>query len=621
MKKIILSLILCVLCNGALLAQVQYKTTTLQCPLSGTVHIQNCTDTFLAQVRNLDIHEPDESAEYEALMRIKTVQQKKYPYKTNAHKALKTTAPLAAPTVSLSFVADSNSGTPPDNYLAVSKNNTCVSVMNSFISVLDGNTGIMTKRTGLKTMSLPVGLNNFMNDYRYDPKIIYDPLEDKFICIMLNGVNAANYIVIGFSQSNDPKGNWNFYKFYGDYKGDTTWFDYPAITISKNEFYFTGNKLGFNTSWQAGFKNSVIYQIKKADGYAGQTLNYKIWDSIYYQGKPIRNLHPVKNGSSISAATPYFLSNRNFATQNDTVFLIRLTDTLNSANASIQINPLKSNLAYGVAADGRQKDTAYSLATNDARILGAFKEVDEIQFVNTSINPSNGAASIYHGTIQQVSSNPSIQAQLLSIDSLDMAYPNISYFGVNNGNIVSVINCNYSGPRTFAGMHALISKSGQYSDWTNIKKGDSNIVVLSAKQQRWGDYTGSQIDWNFPGNAWVIGIFGNAKRGYGNYMARLSSPYNVGIPPLVANKINAISYPNPCYQFTAIDFTLAASAILNFDMYNSNGQLVGHLLTQFCEEGQNRLQFNIGYLSAGIYHLIVTNANGVPLIKEPILKQ
>ena len=621
MKKPILSLILCVLCNGALLAQVQYKTTTLQCPLSGTVHVQNCTDTFLAQVRNLEIHEPDESAEYEALMRIKTAQQKKYPYKTNAHKALKTTAPLAAPTVSLSFVADSNSGTPPDNYLAVSKNNTCVSVMNSFISVLDGNTGIMTKRTGLKTMSLPVGLNNFMNDYRYDPKIIYDPLEDKFICIMLNGVNAANYIVIGFSQSNDPKGNWNFYKFYGDYKGDTTWFDYPAITISKNEFYFTGNKLGFNTSWQAGFKNSVIYQIKKADGYAGQTLNYKIWDSIYYQGKPIRNLHPVKNGSSISAATPYFLSNRNFATQNDTVFLIRLTDTLNSANASIQINPLKSNLAYGVAADGRQKDTAYSLATNDARILGAFKEGDEIQFVNTSINPSNGAASIYHGTIQQVSSNPSIQAQLLSIDSLDMAYPNISYFGVNNGNIVSVINCNYSGPRTFAGMHALISKSGQYSDWTNIKKGDSNIVVLSAKQQRWGDYTGSQIDWNFPGNAWVIGIFGNAKRGYGNYMARLSSPYNVGIPPLVANKINAISYPNPCYQFTAIDFTLAASAILNFDMYNSNGQLVGHLLTQFCEEGQNRLQFNIGYLSAGIYHLIVTNANGVPLIKEPILKQ
>lgn len=621
MRKPILSFIACLLCTYVLHAQVQYTTTSLQCPLSGTVRLQNCNDTFLAQVRNLEIHEPDESAEYEALMRIKVAQQKKYPYKTTAHKVLKTTAPLAAPTVSMSFVADSNSGTPPDNYLCVSKNNTCVSVMNSFISVLDGNTGIMTKRTGLKTMSLPVGLNNIMNDYRYDPKIIYDPIEDKFICIMLNGVNAANYIVIGFSQTNDPKGNWNFYKFYGDYKGDTTWFDYPAITISKSEFYFTGNKLGFNTSWQAGFKNSVIYQIKKAEGYAGQPLNYKIWDSIYYQGKPIRNLHPVKNGSAIAAETPYFLSNRNFATQNDTVFLIRLTDTLNSANANIQINPLKSNLAYGVAADGRQKDTAYTLATNDARILGAFKEGDEIQFVNTSINPSNGAASIYHGTIQQVSSNPSLQAQLLSIDSLDMAYPNISYFGVNNGTIVSVINCNYSGPRTFAGMHAIISKAGQYSDWTNIKKGDSNIVVLSAKQQRWGDYTGSQMDWNFPGNAWVIGIFGNAKRGYGNYMARLSSPYNVGIPSLTEKKIKSISYPNPCYQFTAIDFTLKTAAVLNFDLYNATGQYIGHLLTQFCEEGENRLQFNIGYLSTGVYRLIATDVHGAPLIQESIIKQ
>jgi hypothetical protein len=620
MKQAILSLLL-FCCSLSLQAQMHYKTTSLQCPLAGTVQLQNCTDTFLAQVRSLEIHEPDENEEYEALMRIKEAQTRKYPYKASPHKNLKTTAPLAAPTVSRSFVADSNSGTPPDNYLAVSKNNTCVSVMNSFISVLDGNTGLMTKRTGLKTMSLPVGLNNIMNDYRYDPKIIYDPEEDKFICIMLNGVNAANYIVIGFSQSNDPKGNWNFYKFYGNYKGDTTWFDYPAITISKNEFYFTGNKLGFNTSWQAGFRNSVIYQIKKADGYAGLSLNYKIWDSIYYDGKPIRNLHPVKNGSSISAATPYFLSNRNFAPQNDTVFLIRLTDTLNSANASIQINPLKSNLSYGVAADGRQKDTSYTLATNDARVLGAFKEGDEIQFVNTSINPSNGAASIYHGTIQQVSSNPSVQAQLLSIDSLDMAYPNISYFGMNNGSIVSLINCNYTGPRTFGGMHALISKAGQYSDWTNIKKGDSNIVVLTAKQQRWGDYTGSQIDWNFPGNAWVIGIFGNAKRGYGNFMARLSSPYNVGITNVAGNAVKSISYPNPCYQFTAIDFNLAASAVLNFDLYNSNGQLVAHLLTQFCEEGQNRLQFNIGYLSAGMYQLVASDTKGTPLIIERILKQ
>jgi hypothetical protein len=60
---------------------------------------------------------------------------------------------------------------------------------------------------------------------------------------------------------------------------------------------------------------------------------------------------------------------------------------------------------------------------------------------------------------------------------------------------------------------------------------------------------------------------------------------------------------------------------LNFDLYNSNGQLVAHLLTQFCEEGQNRLQFNIGYLSAGMYQLVASDTKGTPLIRERILKQ
>ena len=104
-------------------------------------------------------------------------------------------------------------------------------------------------------------------------------------------------------------------------------------------------------------------------------------------------------------------------------------------------------------------------------------------------------------------------------------------------------------------------------------------------------------------------------------MARLSSPYNVGIPSLTENKIKSISYPNPCYQFTAIDFTLKTAAVLNFDLYNATGQYIGHLLTQFCEEGENRLQFNIGYLSTGVYRLIATDVHGAPLIQESIIKQ
>jgi hypothetical protein len=159
MKQAILSLLL-FCCSLSLQAQMHYKTTSLQCPLAGTVQLQNCTDTFLAQVRSLEIHEPDENEEYEALMRIKEAQTRKYPYKASPHKNLKTTAPLAAPTVSRSFVADSNSGTPPDNYLAVSKNNTCVSVMNSFISqTFLGNGDTFLEAIETILLQIPLGVS------------------------------------------------------------------------------------------------------------------------------------------------------------------------------------------------------------------------------------------------------------------------------------------------------------------------------------------------------------------------------------------------------------------------------------------------------------------------------
>src|SRR5690606_36222507 len=117
---------------------------------------------------------------------------------------------------------------------------------NSRIAVIDGSTGQITNRKVLKLFSYAVNLNS-LEDHRYDPKVMYDPEADKFISIMLNGTNEHNYILVGFSKTNDPEGEWNFYKFYGNYAEDTTWFDYPSIAITKDEFFFTGNQIKFNT--------------------------------------------------------------------------------------------------------------------------------------------------------------------------------------------------------------------------------------------------------------------------------------------------------------------------------------------------------------------------------------
>ncbi|MEI8280064.1 MAG: T9SS type A sorting domain-containing protein [Bacteroidota bacterium] len=610
--------------------QASVKTYTT--PLAGRYTGTEEGNKYYPLLYNMEMPEPDADMEQVRLQAIKAEIHQMFPYR-QAAKLHKTTS-AAMPVVSIGFVADSLSGIPPDNYVAVSNHDSAVSVTNTWIAYHNSLTGAITGRKQLSAFSanvgLPTGGLNSQN-YRYDPKIIYDQEADRFISIMLNGTDQNSWVVVGFSQTSSPSGAWNFYKFVGNYNNDSTWFDYPAIALTKDEFFFTGNKIKDNVSWQTGFTQSVIYQIRKSDGYNGDaTLTYHIWDNINFGGQAIRNLFPVKGGSSLKGPEQYFLSNRNYATQNDTVFLVKIPDTLNSGNTNLAITPLVSNVNYGVPPDGRQKDTAIHLATNDGRVLGAYIEGTEIQFVSTTVVPATGGAGVYHGKITNVTTTPSLLAQIYAIDTLDFGYPNISYAGNFNGSNNSIISFDYSGPQTYPGLGAMFYDGTQYSGMLNVKGGDTSIKVLvgtgggPATEQRWGDYTGSQPDWSSIGAVWIEGIFGHkhyASTNYGNYMARLTSPYWTSVPVIQPLASNSALFPNPAEQFINIDFKLKQNQALHFVIYDMQGRMVDKLLDQYCTEGMNRIQFNIAPLAIGTYILKAMDEKGIQVMVHQFIRK
>lgn len=617
MKKLFFASAICFTAVAARAQQVHQFTAAFM----GSVDMKAAEDKYNAQVVNLEMPNPDASAEKKRLRQLKEASAKLYPYRRAAMPQKKATA-VPQPVVTIGFVADSFPGIPPDNDMAISKQNKAVSVINSNIAVLDGQNGSMAYRKNLKAYSLVVGLNSITNDYRYDPKIIYDPAADKYISIMLNGTNQFNYIVVGFSQTNDPAGRWNFYKFQGNYKNDSTWFDYPAIAITKDEFFFTGNKIKYSSSWQTGFTETVIYQLKKQDGYdSSANLGYQVWDGITYDGKPIRNLFPVKSGWNMNGPEQYFLSNRNFDAQNDTIFLVKVPDVISSGNKNLSITVLKSPVSYGVPLDGRQPDTSVTLATNDGRILGAYAIDDEIQFVSTSINTPTGASGIFHGRIANYKSSPTIShAQIFSVDTLDFGYPNITFCGNPWGLNQSIISFNYTGPNAYPGLGAITFDGAQYSDLLQVKTGDSSIKVLAGKQQRWGDYSGAQPDWNAYGAVWIEGIFGRRDKNYGNWMARLNSPL-LDVKNMKVEQSASVLYPNPAMEYIQFDFETDEQQVISFAIYNSAGALVDKVLQQRCKYGQNRIRFNIGSLPPGNYYLKATQENGESIMTRSFVKQ
>lgn len=591
-------------------------------PLAGQAVLRDVDDKYNAQVYNIEMPDPDAAEEQVRLAALKKQVQAMYPRKKQQQSAVEKTTQAQKPVIQTSFIADSLPGIPPDNYMAINTQHQAVSVINSIITVHNAQTGQIVTRKGLKQFSQSVGLNNLLTDYRYDPKIIYDPEADRFISIMLNGTLGESYIVVGFSKSNDPTGAWNFYKFYGDYKNDTTWFDYPSVTVTHNEFFFTGNKVRFDSSWQAGFKNSVIYQVRKQDGYNGDTaLTYQIWDSVQYNGNYIRNLFPLNPGSAVQGPAQYFLSDRDFYTQNDSIYLIKIPDTIGSANNNLTVTALTSSVSYGVPPDGLQPDTSVTLATNDNRVLGGYIEGNEIQFVSTTINPATGNSAIYHGRISNYNTTPTLQASIYGIDSLDLGYPNISYTGNQGNGNQSIISFDYTGAHTYPGFGAIFFDGSQYSDMTNIISGDSSINILTGQEQRWGDYSGSQPDWSAMGTVWVEGIFGRKNKDYGNYMAQLASPYYTGVPTVSKGSNPAVLYPNPAWQFIRFEFEMPADGLATFAIYNATGQLVDKILQQHCDEGKNLIQFNIAPLHTGTYFLKAVDQQGKTISVNSFIRQ
>ncbi len=616
--SIMLFAVQCFLLNTALAQQARVKQ--YKASICGTVNLASVKDPYNAQVFSLQASKPDGISEAYNLEQIKKIVAQKFP-RFQQKTAAKTTT-VQEPVVTKLYVADSITGIPPDNDMAISKAYKSISVVNSSIAVHNATTGQMTFRKTLKTFSTAVGLNNAFLDSRFDPKVIYDPIEDKFICVMLNSTNDRNWIVIGFTTSNDPTGNWNFYKFYGDYGQDSTWFDYPSIAITKKEFFLTGNKIKYNTSWQAGFKQTVVYQIAKKGGYAGDTaLNYQIWENIGYQGKNIRNLYPVKGGDSIYGPEQYFLSNRNFDVQNDTIFLVKIPDTIGSGNSLLTVVPLVSNLQYGVPPQGKQPDTSVELATNDARVLGAIRVGNEIQFTSTTVHPLNGNSAVLHGIISDFATSPTLQTNYITNDTLDFGYPNLSYAGTVAGQHHAIISFNYTGLNKFPGIGAVFFDGSQYSSMLDVKQGTGSINQLTGKSQRWGDYKGSQPDWSItPGVVWIEGIYGRADKRYGNYIARLRSPFLLGIEEASPSVDQAVVFPNPAYELVQVKFSIPQANNLEFFIQDINGSKSTSILKQRCKQGDNLIQFDISSFAEGNYLLLGIDEAGKIIFTKKLAK-
>ncbi len=502
-------------------------------------------------------------------------------------------------------------GTPNDNHIAVGNDGKIVSVMNTVIRV-HNDTGKVIKAFTLENFALNPNIKKDpipTLNRTYDPRVVYDPYTDRYIVLYMHGTtDKTSFIVVGFSSSNDPTKPWYVYKVPGTPIQDSVWSDYPIVSQTKEDLFFTVNLLHNGSSWEEGFVEAVIWQLNKDDGYRGDTLNKNFFHNIKYDGVSIWSICAIQNGPMPGGVDNYFLSVRPYAQQNDTVFVHRITNTLRSGQANYELGVFNSPIKYGFPASALVPDTAFRLRTNDARVLSGVRMGSQLHYFQNCMNFNTMQAHIMHGSIYNLTlpsgkiapfSTPnktgkvgmhatapkkwneggaSLKAHLYTNDSLDFGYPAVAAAGMEPNSESDpldpsmLVTSVFSGRKHFPGTGAFyINRYGEHGNYQILKKGQSiiNYTFIKPAEQRWGDYEGIQAKFNEKGVFYLVGSWGKTNSMFA-YVARVKLKDTVYDNPIAEVRV----FPVPTTENLQVEIQNGSAASIKGQIYSMDGKLI-----------------------------------------------
>jgi len=521
-----------------------------------------------------------------------------------------------APSIGTNFKGNElKSWTPTDNTIAISTGGKIVSCVNYGIEYYDSSGGpFIVSQTW----------NAFVNDTalnqgKFDPRVIYDSMHDRFILVLLHGFSSSKTkILTYFSKTNNPVDGWHGYQLSGNPYADTSWTDYPTIGISDDELFINGNRFGDapNYNW----KETYIYQVGLTEGYAGNTLQFGLWHQIFTPG-------------GLDGITLYPASNGLGQRMKEKMYFVHMMPDSGSYVYLYEINGLHTSLTktltaseypiphYDVCADAYQKDptTGFidSLSTGSSWIQNAFYLNKTVHFTFDA-DIGSGWCGIHYGRIY-LDSNKAVVTKFGEVGT-DMCYPAVASLGYDSlDRSVAIAFLRSDSIITMTPETDVVSldHAMTWSTKQTVKAGDTSVNILytpdyPAQDERWGDYTG--ICRKYTGGipqVWMAGAYGAntppRNNSFGTWIAQIKTGESqvVGVPQINDLTAQHHLFPNPAMDMFTLEFENKKEGKVIIDLYDASGKLVRNLFDDYLRESMNRISFNKLMLSSGTYFVTV----------------
>lgn len=572
-----------------------YSSQGKPIPLGGSANTKsvdlNWKPILTKKYVEIEHESPDE--EYidsikEAKLKLKEEHEQNHPAPEGNQVPEQKNGSITVPFLGRNFAGNQFNGpTPLDNSLAISNGGYIVSAVNATIDYY--NISGANLYSNAITSFLPFSVAGVC-----DPVVVYDPRADRFIFLCVESPLTSNSrIFLSFSKSNSPMDGWWCYQLTGDPTGNGDAFDYPKLGINDSEVFIAGNLYAEPVG---SFHQSVIYQMNKLAGYAGETINQAYFAGI--GGSPC-TLLPVSYGQGDDIATGmYFVSTH--PAGGHTIDLYQVTG--NWCCGPVLNRWQVATNAYTLAANSHQHGTTAVLNVGDCRVQSGMYLNGIIHFAFNS-DAGGGYCGINYNRLT-LSTLTNISS-MFELTGYDYAYPSIVSFAKKPTCSSVMIGFGRSGNNIYPEMRAVNCNNDMV--WSNsiLVRPSVTFCERGSGAQRWGDYTGAARNHNSAQpSVWMGGMVADNLHNWNTWIAEIHS-YAVSSAPQITNTQSGKIFPNPVTENFTVEFALEENSALDISVVDMEGRVVKELFAGEGKSGDNVFSFNKANLTSGSYFLLV----------------
>jgi len=340
----------------------------------------------------------------------------------------------------------------------------------------------------------------------FDPKIIYDVHENRFVMLAINGRRLAQtYWAIAISQTSNPEDSWWVYYLRSDIDGsaDTgNWADYPGLGYDSGDTTVsltTGGGLYVTSNmYTAGdaFQYSKIRVLRKNQLYNGSgSVNW--WDFTSFNnadGSNVFTSKPAQMYTATGSPTMYFLNTRSSGGSELTKY--RITNPLASGPTLTGPTAIAVN-SYDVPPAGKQSGGGTTLLidsgdcrTQDVTYRNGFLYTACVDTLDWG-TPANVEAVVHQFKIN-ATSNAVVWDERFGQDNFYYNYPNVT---VDTSNDLTIV-FGRTGASEFPGIRysGRLETDATMQGSALLKAGETTYNASGNTVERWGDYNGIGTD-------------------------------------------------------------------------------------------------------------------------------